>query len=401
MPVSFKLPKDSDNNAAAIARLEMQMMNMCKRIIKMNAYNKFQRMQQDSDRLARIEAKLSSRASSKASSKAARDARQDKKMAAALNKTVREVEKLNSRVAKLKEFSRDGTHRSDIQEQVRAVSEQVKGLQNYVLGGNEEHYLNAQDLSEQIGQLSDKIERVSMNKTHGDQTDFGFQERHMSRDAWGPPRDGATAGWGQHSLCRSDDGWRECNSSQNGGRRAKQDVDPWAANVEPAQGGWGSSPNASGGERYKNCFGDVITGADGWANGEPSGWNVPLYDECWAQDPARCRGQRGESVATRPKHSCFLSRWCDGVECPYGSAASSSSGLRNNEHGGDARDEYPRDFHVVSGNGSFTTGSEGQGRQTPDSSIGGWHNVKNTAKSSTDSLGPAMWNSGAFEGICW
>lgn len=139
----------------ALTHLDMQTMGMAKDITKMKAYNKFQRQQQDSDRLARIEAQLTSRAD-------------DHRVRSALDRAARHVEKLNDRVSKLEEFSRDGKPRTDLQDQVRAVSNQVQELNNYISNRPGPHVENVERLYRKITSLTSRLDDMKISSKSQD-----------------------------------------------------------------------------------------------------------------------------------------------------------------------------------------------------------------------------------------
>lgn len=131
----------------------MQMAAMSKDVIKMKAYSKFQRMQQDSDRIARIEERLSV---PKASG--------DDRLVSVVEDTARKIDKLGDRVSKLKEFSRDGTPRANIKKEVQEIADQVQELRHCVQDTKIYQQGDIDGLRTELGILWQRLETMSLEK---------------------------------------------------------------------------------------------------------------------------------------------------------------------------------------------------------------------------------------------
>ena len=93
---TFNVSSNGHENGSANVALDMKMHDLTKSITKMKAFDKFQRMQQDSDRLAWIEEKLV-----KSQDPPRNKTKENDRVTAFQKRTAREVEKLNKRLDEL------------------------------------------------------------------------------------------------------------------------------------------------------------------------------------------------------------------------------------------------------------------------------------------------------------
>lgn len=112
------------NNGTANLAMDLKMHDLTKSITKMKAFDKFQRMQQDSDRLGQIARKL-------AESKNGRreKPKESDRVTSFQKRTAREVEKLNQRLDKL--LSRDNTdskNTGDVSKEIQTIRSLVDKL---------------------------------------------------------------------------------------------------------------------------------------------------------------------------------------------------------------------------------------------------------------------------------
>lgn len=236
---------DKYGNDSAIARVENQMAAMSRDIIKINAYNKFQRMQQDSDRLARIEAKL-------ASSKLG----QGNHLLSAVEGAARELDKLGARVFNLKEFSRDGTARADIKSQVRAVSDQVKQLQGYVQDCTSSQHAEIKQINQEMMYLERRLDTMWLART-GSGVD-GWDSGHIDGNGRGAQQGNGWEGSKSSQIppCGANDGWvsrTEVNSRRGG----SSSIDTlWGKNV-PSRGRWDTRSDTPASQKSYDSWGST------------------------------------------------------------------------------------------------------------------------------------------------
>ena len=141
---TFNVSSNGHDNGSATLALDLKMHDLTKSITKMRAFDKCQRMQQDTDRLARIEEKLSKPKDSKSKDKT----NESDRVSAFQKRTAREVENLNKRFDEL--LAKD-TGTSD-----RALKQEIEDLKANMSDMN---YRYESDV-DGIAILDDKVQQV-------------------------------------------------------------------------------------------------------------------------------------------------------------------------------------------------------------------------------------------------
>ena len=140
---TFNVSSNGHENESATLALDLKMHDLTKTITKMKAFNKFQRMQQDTDRLARIEEKLS---------KSKDKTKESDRVTAFQKRTAKKVERLNKRFDEL--LAKDtGTSDRATRHEIEVLKANVNDMESrLVMYGDD-----IADLDVQVQQVHDKM----------------------------------------------------------------------------------------------------------------------------------------------------------------------------------------------------------------------------------------------------
>ena len=121
---TFNVSSNGHENGSANVALDMKMHDLTKSITKMKAFDKFQRMQQDSDRLAWIEEKLV-----KSQDPPRNKTKENDRVTAFQKRTAREVEKLNKRLDELLSSNKTETgNKAQLSQEIQNIRSLIGNL---------------------------------------------------------------------------------------------------------------------------------------------------------------------------------------------------------------------------------------------------------------------------------
>ena len=195
---TFNVSSNGHENGSANVALDMKMHDLTKSMTKMKAFHKFQRMQQGSDRLARIEEKLV-----KSQDQPREKTKESDRVTAFQKRTAREVEKLNKRLDELLSSKKTETgNKGELNQELQNIRSLVGNL-NIRFEDNDGLMASVSEDIQEMRSAFAKNEKAS-NAAGNEGTSPLFTKpkfKAASLDSWGEPleRKNSRASWAPRS----------------------------------------------------------------------------------------------------------------------------------------------------------------------------------------------------------
>jgi hypothetical protein len=211
---TFNVSSHGHENGSVNFALDLKMHDLTKSITKMKAFDKFQRLQQDSDRLARIEDKLA-----KSQDKPKDKTKESDRVTAFQKRTAREVERLNRRLDELLSSKTETVSKGKVSQEIQNIHSLIDNLNERFADNEGLMYSVSEDIQEMRNTFT-KNEKASntANNENTSPRNANPTFQAPSHDSWGQPlgKGDSRGGWAPRSRTMDyssyDDGRQPVNS---------------------------------------------------------------------------------------------------------------------------------------------------------------------------------------------